>query len=563
MLCCERKGYADIGFVELNMDWTTPLRSQQSDFIQRLKSGSLLHSETEGQHGELTIVSDERLNQLIDFCWEMAEKYKRNNPVRKVFISNMKGKLGEEVVKTRLANFVTEVDYEKRLGGDGKVDFTLTSNPSVGIQVKTRYGSSDKVKWQISPEEVKKNAVLVCIFSQEEFDDRQPRYSLILAGFLATNMIKAGQTSFGIADLLYAGGLRNYLESLNFDEQEQLPKQPQLYSQERLQSYGLPLCRTYEEIAWIMGISVNELQFLAFSNQRANKSHYIRFKIPKKMGGERLISAPKPRLEWPQRRILYNILNKLEPHNAAHGFCRGRSIVTNAQPHVGAEVIINIDLKDFFPSISYKRVKGLFKSFGYSEKASTVFSLLCTEPEVKEIEQQEHKTYAERYLPQGAPTSPAISNLLCRRLDQRLSQMAEKFCFRYTRYADDITFSASCDNVRHVGNVLRCTESVVVSEGFAIHEQKTRILWKSRQQEVTGVIVNSKPNISRKTLKRLRATLYQIEKDGMAGKRWGESQANLLHSLQGFVNFVSMINLEKGAEFHEQIRRIRHKWCDF
>jgi len=172
MLGCERKGYADIGFVELNMDWTTPLRLQQSDFIQRLKSGSLLHSETEGQHGELTIVSDEKLNQLIDFCWEMAEKYKRNNPVRKVFISNMKGKLGEEVVKTRLANFVTEVDYEKRLGGDGKVDFTLTSNPSVGIQVKTRYGSSDKVKWQISPEEVKKNAVLICIFSQEEFDDR-------------------------------------------------------------------------------------------------------------------------------------------------------------------------------------------------------------------------------------------------------------------------------------------------------------------------------------------------------------------------------------------------------
>jgi retron-type reverse transcriptase len=229
---------------------------------------------------------------------------------------------------------------------------------------------------------------------------------------------------------------------------------------------------------------------------------------------------------------------------------------------VGAEVIVNIDLKDFFPSISYKRVKGLFKSFGYSEKASTVLSLLCTEPDVEEVEHNRN-TYVERYLPQGSPTSPAISNLLCRRLDQRLSQMAEKFCFRYTRYADDLTFSASCDSLRYVGNVLRCTKLIVASEGFTIHEQKTRVLRKSRQQEVTGVIVNSKPNISRKTLKRLRATLYQIEKDGMAGKHWGESHANLLHSLQGFVNFVSMINPEKGAEFHEQIRRIRHKWSYF
>lgn len=93
----------------------------------------LLHCETQGQHSELTFISGERLKQLREFCWHMAEKYKRMSPVRDVFINNLKGKLGEEVVKARLAEFVTEVDYEQRLGGDGKVDFTLTSDPSVGI----------------------------------------------------------------------------------------------------------------------------------------------------------------------------------------------------------------------------------------------------------------------------------------------------------------------------------------------------------------------------------------------------------------------------------------------
>ncbi len=206
------------------MDWITLLRSQQADFIQRLKSGNFLHCETVGQHSELTVISGQKLKQLVDFCWEMAEKYKQNNPVRNVFNNNLKGKLGEEVVKIRLADFVTEVDYEKRLGGDGKVDFRLTSDPSVGIQVKTRYGSIDRVQWEISAEEVKKNAVLVCILSQEEFDDRQVRYNLILAGFMPSNMIDSnkGKASFSIADLLYSGGLCSYLESVKGNHEEKM-----------------------------------------------------------------------------------------------------------------------------------------------------------------------------------------------------------------------------------------------------------------------------------------------------------------------------------------------------
>lgn len=214
------------------MDWITLLRSLQSDFIKRLTSGCLLHCETEGQYSELTIISGERLKTLREFCWQMAEKYKRTSAVRDVFISNLKGKLGEEVVKERLAAFVTEVDYEKRFGvGDGKVDFTLTFDPSVGIAVKSRHGSLNKVRWTINAEEVQKNAVVACILIQEEVNEAQPEYHLFFAGFLPTQMIKlrTGKISFGIEQLLYGGGLRCYLEQLeSFTHLNSYNQKPQL-----------------------------------------------------------------------------------------------------------------------------------------------------------------------------------------------------------------------------------------------------------------------------------------------------------------------------------------------
>jgi tetratricopeptide (TPR) repeat protein len=208
------------------MDWITLLRSQQSDFIQRLTSSCLLHCQTEGQYSELTIIAGERLKALREFCWLMAEKYKRTSPVRDVFLNNLKGKLGEEVVKERLADLITEVDYEQRFGGDGKTDFTLTSNPAIGIEVKSRHGRIDQVRWTISAEEVAKNAVVVCILIQEDVNEAQPKYHLFLAGFLPTQMIKlrTGKISFGINQLLYGGGLKYYLG--NLQTTKQINKQP-------------------------------------------------------------------------------------------------------------------------------------------------------------------------------------------------------------------------------------------------------------------------------------------------------------------------------------------------
>ncbi|MBW4646267.1 MAG: tetratricopeptide repeat protein [Goleter apudmare HA4340-LM2] len=220
------------------MDWITLLRSLQSDFVKRLATSCLLHCETEGQYSEVTIISGERLKALREFCWQMAEKYKRLSPVRDVFINNLKGKLGEEVVKERLADLITEVDYEKRFGGDGKSDFTLTAEPSIGVEVKSRHGRIDRVRWSISSEEVEKNAVVVCILIQEEVSEAQPEYHLFLAGFLPAKMIKlkTGRISFGIDQLLYGGGLCCYLEQLqsaqNKSQQQHSLIYPYKYRQE-------------------------------------------------------------------------------------------------------------------------------------------------------------------------------------------------------------------------------------------------------------------------------------------------------------------------------------------
>jgi RNA-directed DNA polymerase len=329
---------------------------------------------------------------------------------------------------------------------------------------------------------------------------------------------------------------------------------------ERLAADRLPILHTGADIATAMGITLGQLRFLAFSRRVSTVSHYVRFQIAKKTGGVRAISAPLPRLKQAQQWILDNILEQIVLHPSAHGFRRGRSIVTNAQPHVGALVVINLDLENFFPSISYRRVKGIFSTLGYSEAVATVFGLICTEPDVTQIEMDGRDYYlaqTERHLPQGAPSSPALTNLLCRRLDRRLQGLAQSRGFTYTRYADDLTFSTTNpEKMRDIGNILQGVGSIVAHEGLTVHPDKTRVLRRSQQQEVTGVVVNEKLNVDRATLKKFRATLYQIEKDGLAGKKWGKGD-DVLMSIEGFANYVAMVDPARGANFLKQVKQIR------
>ncbi|MCP4695264.1 MAG: RNA-directed DNA polymerase [Gammaproteobacteria bacterium] len=331
---------------------------------------------------------------------------------------------------------------------------------------------------------------------------------------------------------------------------------------DRLQQYGLPLFDTPAQLAQAMGISLGALRFLAFSREVSKTSHYIRFKLPKKTGGERLISAPMPRLKQAQHWILAQLLTPLALHSAAHGFRQCHSIVSNAAPHCGKSVVINLDLRNFFPTIHYRRVKGLFHSFGYAEAVATVLALLCTEAEIETVELDGERYYValgERYLPQGAPSSPAITNLLCRRLDRRLTGMAKKLGFIYTRYADDLSFSSNADNAA-IGKLLRQCHFIVNAEGFNIHPDKTRVMRYMQHQEVTGVVVNRRrPAVSRKQLKRFRALLFQIEKDGPEGKRWNGGK-EVLHSIQGFANFVCMVDPVKGKALKDRVRKIVQRY---
>ena len=321
---------------------------------------------------------------------------------------------------------------------------------------------------------------------------------------------------------------------------------------------GLPALADAKALADAMGVALTELRFLCFNRAVSTVSHYQRFRIPKKTGGERLISAPMPRLKRAQYWVLDNILAHAPLHEAAHGFVPQRSILSNARNHVGKDVVINLDLKDFFPTLTYVRVKGLFEAMGYAEAVAIPLALLCTEPVIDEMQLDGDRYFVAngpRLLPQGAPTSPAITNLICRKLDRRLSGLAQKLGFTYSRYADDLTFSVSEEGVRKIGTLLKAVHGIVEAEGFHVHPDKTRVMRKSARQEVTGLTVNKRVAVPRDLLRRFRAVLQQVEKHGPEGKHFGPGK-NVVRSLLGFGHFVAMVDPQGGKPLLQRAERL-------
>lgn len=333
------------------------------------------------------------------------------------------------------------------------------------------------------------------------------------------------------------------------------------FHEELLILNNLFVIKNAKDLANKMGITLKELRFLTYTQKLSPKTDYVRFKMAKKSGGFREISAPKPQLKRLQYWILDNILNRVEVSEESHGFVRQKNIVTNATPHLNQAVVINCDLENFFPTISYPRVKGLFKSLGYSSEIATLLALLTTEAELKEVNLDGEKLYlymGKRYLPQGSPASPMISNLICRKLDTRMRGIANTLGFVYTRYADDMTFS-SCEYT-NTNKLLYWVKGITKEEGFVLHPDKTRIMKKGSRQEVTGVVVNEKLSVNRKALKRFRALLYQIETDGLSGKFWQGKSGNLISVIWGYANFVAMVDAQKGAKFKAQVQEIMKKY---
>lgn len=303
---------------------------------------------------------------------------------------------------------------------------------------------------------------------------------------------------------------------------------------ERLLNNGLPVIFDRQHLAELIGTTADFIDWLIHGNC------YTIVSIPKKGGGERTIEIPIMELKYIQRWILDNILSKYKVSDNAMGFVNHRSILDNAKMHLNKKCLINMDIKDFFPSILYKKVFRLFNYSGYSKKVSYILAKLCT--------------YQNR-LPQGSPASPAISNLVCYRLDYRLSHLAEKYNAIYSRYADDITFSSNSN----ISRIVDAISTIIRDEGFSVNDSKTRVLFSHQRQEVTGLIVNNDiVRVNKRYKRKLSQEIYYCQRFGIKShmKRINCDKSFYKEHLYGKAYFIAMVEPECGARFLSDLDKV-------
>ncbi|MEM9492446.1 MAG: reverse transcriptase family protein, partial [Myxococcota bacterium] len=380
-------------------------------------------------------------------------------------------------------------------------------------------------------------------------------------------LLKQAWTAYRGAHLIHLGPGVFYHDTADYDRFDIAEPDS------RRQDNDLPELPDVQALAAALEMPIPRLRWLAYHREVDTGTHYHRWTVPKSTGGRRLISAPKPELKRAQRWIARSITEHLPVHGAAHGFLVGRSTVSNAAVHAGAAVVIKFDIKDFYPTVTTPRVKGLFRKAGYTEQVATVLALLCTEAPREELVMRGQRYFvatAPRSLPQGAPTSPSITNALSLRLDCRLAGLARTMGLRYTRYADDLTFSWHGNPYAPVGRLIGAVERIVSAEGFRIHDKKTRIMRAGRRQKVTGLVINSSgvnptdgpagdepesgesrpvARVPRKLRRQLRAAIYN-RRQGKAGK--GESLAQL----RGMAAYIYMTDPRTGRVLLDQIAEL-------
>lgn len=327
---------------------------------------------------------------------------------------------------------------------------------------------------------------------------------------------------------------------------------------ERLRELGVPLMSTPAELAAALGLPVPRLRWLTYHAEVTRRLHYINFTVPKKGGGTRRLSAPHRTLAVAQQWVLDNILSKLPVEAVAQGFVPGRSILTNAVPHAGKSVVINMDLKDFFPSITLPRIRRVFQRAGYSPAVATLLGLLCTECPRRPVEFRGavyHVATGPRGLPQGACTSPALSNQVARRLDLRLGSVAGKLGAAYTRYADDLSFSGGEGLEGKVGYLMARVRHIAAEEGFRINEKKSRVFRRNAAQCVTGLVVNDRPGVCRKEVRRVRAILHKARAEGLTAQNH-EGRPDFLAWLRGKIAFIRMARADIGTRLWQELEAI-------
>lgn len=340
------------------------------------------------------------------------------------------------------------------------------------------------------------------------------------------------------------------------------------------QRWKLPVIETIAELADWLCLSIPELDWFAdlkaLGYKQANPKieHYHYRLLAKRSGGVRLIESPKTYLKELQRQILADILDRIPTHSAVHGFVKGRSIATFAAPHAGRQVVLRLDLQNFFPAFPGARAQALFRTLGYPEGVADKLGGICTNavpryvwnsrpPDIEAIQWHEARTlYARPHLPQGAPTSPALANLTAYRLDCRLSGLAKSAGAIYTRYADDLAFSGDEGFSRVVGRFSAHAAAIALEEGFSVNHRKTRIMRRGVRQQLAGVVVNEKVNLRRREIELLEAILRNCVRFGPAYQNRAEVPDFRAH-LEGRIGFVQMINPTKGRRLRATFETIR------
>lgn len=324
----------------------------------------------------------------------------------------------------------------------------------------------------------------------------------------------------------------------------------------RLKQLGLPLLESFLDVANALEIPPETLQWLTYHRESSASDHYSRFEIPKRSGGKRLISSPKPALRKAQSWVNENLLSVLTPSPAAMAFRPGLSIVDNARRHLGSAVLVKLDLKDFFPSITFPKVRNYFQRLGYNSGVASVLALLTTDaPRVKMTIGDTVKFVAvgERSLPQGAVSSPALANLIATGLDIRCLALAKKANWTYSRYADDLVFSTSAsDSAPH--RLIKTVDTIVQDLGFHLNLEKTKIMRSPRRQVVNGLLLGPDVRLTRKDLRRWRAFLHRCEAKGpdVVSEEIGK---DALAVARGFHSYLHMINPGMAEQLLE-----KHVW---
>ncbi|MEZ6043425.1 MAG: reverse transcriptase family protein [Planctomycetaceae bacterium] len=299
-----------------------------------------------------------------------------------------------------------------------------------------------------------------------------------------------------------------------------------------LKSSVRPTWTTVRQLADWFDLPVEHLLWFADSSQIGRQHphgplcHYHYRWVEKRRSGRRLIESPKPGLRQMQRRLLNECLRHLPVHDAAHGFCKGRSVDTFVQSHTGRQVVLRMDLQNYFPSLRPFRLMRLLMLAGYPEVVARTLSNLCTNTTPSSVLRDYSSislTNSDRHLmvllrqphfPQGAPTSPLIANLLSYRLDARLQGLAQSAGIHYSRYADDLLFSGDERFRRCVKQFRIHVAAIVIAEGLNVNHRKSRIMLQSRQQRATGLVLNQHPAVSRRDFDLLKAILHNCIRFG-------------------------------------------------